>query len=133
MGVDGFRLDAAKHLVEDGKVQTNTPETLAWLEGFHAAREAAKPGSLLVGEVWDPPSIAGRCVPGSVDLTFDFGLATGIRLAIARAWHAGRTHRPHAALSTSVSDPDHLLPPARRRPGRAANHEARLEPELLRT
>ena len=64
MGVDGFRLDAAKHLIEDGRVQTNTPETLAWLKDFKASVDAAKPGSLLVGEVWDPASIAGSYVPG---------------------------------------------------------------------
>lgn len=29
MGVDGFRLDAIRHLIEDGSVQENTPETLA--------------------------------------------------------------------------------------------------------
>ncbi len=96
MGVDGFRLDAAKHLVEDGKVQTNTPETLEWLAGFNAATEAAKPGSLLVGEVWDPPSVAGRYVPGSVDMTFNFGLATGIRLALQN----GRA----APLATALGD-----------------------------
>ena len=28
MGVDGFRLDAARHLVEDGKKLENTPATL---------------------------------------------------------------------------------------------------------
>jgi alpha-amylase len=82
MGVDGFRLDAAKHLIEDGKQQVNTPETLAWLKGFHAAVATAKPGSLLVGEVWDISSTAGRYVPDSLDLTFDFGLATGLRVAL---------------------------------------------------
>jgi len=82
MGVDGFRLDAAKHLVEDGRDQVNTPESKAWLAGFKAAVEAAKPGSLLVGEVFDPASIAGPYVPDSVDLTFNFSLATGIRLAL---------------------------------------------------
>lgn len=96
MGVDGFRLDAAKHLIEDGKVQTNTPETLAWLKDFRAAIEADKPGSLLVAEVWDPPSIAGRYVPGSLDMTFDFGLATGVRLALQN----GRA----APLATGLSD-----------------------------
>jgi glycosidase len=82
VGVDGFRLDAAKHLVEDGEVQTNTPETLAWLEGFKASVAAVDPEALLVGEVWDPPAIAASYVPGSADMTFDFGLAAAIRLAL---------------------------------------------------
>jgi alpha-amylase len=83
MGVDGFRLDAAKHLIEDGKdAQTNTPETHEWLAGFKRSVDAVDPRAMLVGEVWDPASIAGGYVPGSLDLTFDFGLATAYRLAI---------------------------------------------------
>jgi len=96
MGVDGFRLDAAKHLIEDGKVQTNTPETKAWLAGFKQSVDAVKPGSMLVGEVWDPASIASSYVPDSLDLTFDFGLATGTRLALQN----GRA----APLVTGLSD-----------------------------
>jgi glycosidase len=97
MGVDGFRLDAAKHLIEDGKdAQTNTPETKAWLAGFKEAVEAIDPGAVLVGEVWDPPSIAGAYVPDSLDMTFDFGLATAMRLAIEN----GRA----APLRTALGD-----------------------------
>jgi alpha-amylase len=83
MGVDGFRLDAAKHLIEDGKdAQTNTPETKAWLAGFKDSVDAVDADALLVGEVWDPPAIAAPYVPDSLDMTFDFGLATAIRLAL---------------------------------------------------
>ncbi|HEY3335784.1 MAG TPA: alpha-amylase family glycosyl hydrolase [Candidatus Limnocylindrales bacterium] len=83
MGVDGFRLDAAKHLIEDGKdAQTNTPETHAWLAGFKASVDAVNPGAMLVGEVWDPASVAGGYVPASLDLTFDFGLAAAYRVAL---------------------------------------------------
>jgi len=83
VGVDGFRLDAAKHLVEDGKdAQTNTPETHAWLAGFKDSVDAVNPDALLIGEVWDTPSVAGSYVPDSLDMTFNFGLATGIRLAL---------------------------------------------------
>ena len=97
MGVDGFRLDAAKHLIEDGKdAQTNTPETKAWLAGFKDSVDAVNPDALLVGEVWDPPAIAAPYVPDSVDMTFDFGLATGIRLALQN----GRA----APLSTALGD-----------------------------
>ena len=83
VGVDGFRIDAAKHLIEDGPdAQTNTPETAAWLAGFKAAAEADRPGAVIIGEVWDPATIAGAYVPGSLDLTFDFGLASAYRLAL---------------------------------------------------
>lgn len=83
VGVDGFRLDAAKHLIEDGKdAQTNTPETRAWLAGFKASVDAVDPGALLIGEVFDPAKVAGPYVPDSLDMTFNFSLATGIRLAL---------------------------------------------------
>ena len=38
LGVDGFRLDAARHLIEDGETLQNTPETFAWLAGFRGPR-----------------------------------------------------------------------------------------------
>jgi alpha-amylase len=75
LGVDGFRLDAAMHLIEEGRKQINTPSTLAWLRDFHAAVRGDKTAALLVGEVFAGASIAGRYVPDSVDLTFDFDLA----------------------------------------------------------
>ena len=34
--MDGFRLDAVRHLIEDGDVMNDTPETIAWLQGFQA-------------------------------------------------------------------------------------------------
>ncbi len=100
MGVDGFRLDAAKHLIEDGEDQVNTPETLDWLAGFKASVDAAKPGSLLVGEVFDPATIAGRYVPRSTDLTFNFSLATGIRLALQE----GRAAPLTTAFGDTIAD-----------------------------
>jgi alpha-amylase len=75
LGVDGFRLDAAQHLIEEGQKQLSTPSTLAWLRDFHAAVRADKADALLVGEVFAGASIAGRYVPDSTDLTFDFDLA----------------------------------------------------------
>jgi alpha-amylase len=75
LGVDGFRIDAAQHLVEEDRKQANTGSTLTWLKDFHSAVRTDKPNALLVGEVFAGASIAGRYVPDSVDVTFDFGLA----------------------------------------------------------
>jgi alpha-amylase len=52
MGVDGFRLDAIKHLIENGSVQENTPETHAWLRDYRAFLEETKPGTFTVGEIF---------------------------------------------------------------------------------
>ena len=82
-GVAGFRLDAARHLIEDGDVLENTPETMAWLRAFRERVHATRADALVLGEVWDATSVASRYVrDGSLDLTFDFGLASQMLSAI---------------------------------------------------
>ncbi len=53
-GVDGFRLDAARHIVEKGpgEQQNDTPETHAFWREFSAYVRGVRPDALLVGEVW---------------------------------------------------------------------------------
>ncbi len=80
LGVDGFRLDAIKHFVEEGRDQENTAASRAWLAGFHDRVRAAKPDALLVGEVFDLTRVSSSYVPAAVDLTFDFELAGKILL-----------------------------------------------------
>jgi alpha-amylase len=89
MGAAGFRLDAARHLVEDGTVLENTPATFDWLRGFRERLQTGTPSSLVLGEVWDSTLAASRYVrEGALDLTFDFGLASQILLAV-RSGDAG--------------------------------------------
>jgi glycosidase len=77
MSVDGFRLDAAKHLIEDGDQLENTPETHAWLGTFRDHVHAGHPEALILGEVFDPTIISSGYVrDGSLDLTFDFGFGS---------------------------------------------------------
>jgi len=77
MGVDGFRLDAARHLIEDGKTLENTEATFAWLEAFRDQLHADHPEALILGEVYDASIMSARYVQeGALDLTFDFGLAS---------------------------------------------------------
>jgi glycosidase len=83
LGVDGFRIDAARHLFEDGKTLENVPATFDWLEGFKGRIKAAHPDALVLGEVWDASSMSARYVrEGALDLTFDFGLASAILTSI---------------------------------------------------
>ena len=84
-GVDGFRLDAVRHLIEDGPGdgQNDTPETHAFLKEFAAHVRSVRPDALLVGEAWtETPKIAAyygstEKVPGGdeLPLNFDFPLA----------------------------------------------------------
>ncbi len=77
VGVDGFRLDAAKYMIEDGPTTQNTPETHAWLGTLRRTLQQASPGALLLGEVWDTSPISSSYVPADLDMTFDFTVASG--------------------------------------------------------
>ncbi len=87
-GVDGFRLDAARHLVEDGPgdQQTNTPGTHAFWREFAAHVRAVAPEAILVGENWTSTDKIAEYY-GSVDslaggdeltMSFNFPLAGSI-------------------------------------------------------
>lgn len=83
MGAAGFRLDAARHLIEDGTTLENTPATFDWLRGFRERLHAADPEALVLGEVWDSTTMASRYVrDGALDLVFDFDLAAQFLLAV---------------------------------------------------
>jgi alpha-amylase len=81
-GVDGFRLDAVRHLVEDGPGpgQSGSPETHAFLREFAAAVRAAKAEAVLVGEVWSNTLDIGDYYGKGDELQalFDFPLQTAI-------------------------------------------------------
>lgn len=82
-GVDGFRLDAIRHLVETGPGagQAGSPENHAFLREFAAAVRAVKPDAALVGEVWSTTEdIAAYYGKGGdeLQLLFDFPLADAI-------------------------------------------------------
>jgi alpha-amylase len=76
VGVDGFRLDAAKYMIEDGPTTQNTPETHAWLGDLRRSLQATTPGALTLGEVWDTSPISSSYVPDALDMTFDFTVAS---------------------------------------------------------
>jgi alpha-amylase len=81
MEADGFRLDAARHYIEDGKVQAHTPATHHWLQGFYAFVKEVNPEMLAVGEIWDVSDVVSTYVDGELDLAFEFSLAKAILLS----------------------------------------------------
>jgi len=83
MGAAGFRLDAARHLIEDGDVLANAPETLTWLRDFRSTVQRDDQTALVLGEVWDATSSAARYVnEDALDLAFEFGLASQFLSAV---------------------------------------------------
>jgi alpha-amylase len=88
-GADGFRLDAARYLIETGSGvlgQADTAETHAFWKEFAAYVRSVKPDAVLVGEAWTvTPTIATYYgstarVPGGdeLPLNFNFPLADEI-------------------------------------------------------
>lgn len=78
MGVDGFRLDAIKHIVEDGRAQENTAGTHAWLEQFYSFTKEVNPQALTVGEAWTSTQQVVEYTGDEVDIAFQFDLALDI-------------------------------------------------------
>jgi glycosidase len=88
-GADGFRLDAARYLIETGgglTSQADTPETHAFWKEFAAHVRSVKPDAVLVGENWTTTPIIATYygstaqVPGGdeLPLNFNFPLADEI-------------------------------------------------------
>ena len=99
IGVDGFRLDAAKHLIEAGSATQNTPETHAWWKAFRVAIERTSPGALLLGEVWDTSQNSASYVPDDLDMTFDFALA-GAEVGAAQSGDGSSVSRILTKITT---------------------------------
>lgn len=81
-GVDGFRLDAVRHLIEEDSVQESTPATHEWLRGFQAHCKQVRPEAMTVGEVWADTPQAAAYVGDEMDMTFEFALAQAIRESV---------------------------------------------------
>lgn len=78
MGVDGFRLDAIKYIVEMDRAMENTAPTRQWLADFRDHVRSINPGALIVGEAWTSTEVASIYVPESSDIVFEFILAESL-------------------------------------------------------
>ncbi|MCP4423340.1 MAG: alpha-amylase [Chloroflexi bacterium] len=82
MGVDGFRLDAIKHMIEDGQIQENSYATHDWLEEFHTFYKGIDPHAFTVGEAWTGTQQVLDYTGDEVDVAFQFDLAEDIINAV---------------------------------------------------
>lgn len=98
VGVDGFRLDGIRHLVEEGAVQENTEATHAWLKGFHMFYKSVDPEAFTVGEAWTTTDEASKYVGDEADIAFEFDLAQGMVNA-ARQATAGPVAIPQSIVN----------------------------------
>ena len=101
MGVDVFRLDAAKYLIEDGTSIQNTDATHQWYKNFRPVYTALKPQAMTIGEVWDvAPTAASYAQGDQLDLTFNFDLAQAFILAA----RTGRAEEAVKALNIGLNN-----------------------------
>ncbi|MBG0786519.1 MAG: DUF3459 domain-containing protein, partial [Anaerolineaceae bacterium] len=101
VGVDGFRMDAAKHLIEEGMIQANSASTHNWWKDFRPFYKQINPEALVVGEVWDDTSITSAYLQGDeLDLSFEFWLAG----AVIEAVNAGDNQALEDQMEYSYSE-----------------------------
>lgn len=78
IGVDGFRLDAIKFLVENGQKVEDQPETNAWLKLFRQRYKSFNPNGYTVGEVWSGDDKIVPFLNDQLDACFAFDLSFSI-------------------------------------------------------
>ncbi len=111
-GVDGFRLDAARHVYLDFKSQEGDPavlaKNLAWWQQFMRGVRAVNPHAYVVGEVTEDSWQQLAPWYGALSAVFDFPLATRM-IDAARDERAGELaehlQQRYAAFAASAGQP----------------------------
>ena len=80
--VDGFRLDAVRHLVEVGNEFSNTPPTHQVLRDFGQYVRSIAPQSYTIGEVWDNTDVILTYYPDQLDAYFAFPISEALMQAV---------------------------------------------------
>ena len=84
VGVDGLRLDGARHLIEQGRMQANTKATHEWYKQFYTFYKNVVPKAMTIGEVWDTAFAAVPYVQNKeMDLVFNFDLASAYMAGVS--------------------------------------------------
>lgn len=82
MGVDGFRLDAVRHLMEEPGRSANVPRTHDMLREFAAHVREVDPNAFTIGEVFDSTDALLAYYPDQLDAYFAFEVADAILTAV---------------------------------------------------
>ena len=78
VGVDGFRVDAAKHLIEEGTKLENTESTHEWFRDYYTFYKSVDQEAYAVGEVFGAGAFLATTYSEQVDHIFNFEVASGI-------------------------------------------------------
>jgi alpha-amylase len=110
LGVDGFRLDAIKHLVEAGRGAQveHLPGTHVFLRDYAAHLRSEKPDVYTVGEVWDSIGAILPYYPDQLTSHFMFQLSDDI-LESVKAGNTARLYGGYLRLQDTL--PPHRYSP----------------------
>jgi alpha-amylase len=98
-GVDGFRIDGARYIVEDGKVMADSPSNHEWFRQLRTYVKSLSPEALLLGEVWTSDFAVSTYTKGDeLDMAFDFDLAN----AMMNSANAGNADKVNNQLTFSL-------------------------------
>ncbi|MGQ0703807.1 MAG: alpha-amylase family glycosyl hydrolase [Gemmatimonadales bacterium] len=122
MGVDGFRLDAVKFLVEEGARADDTPGTHRVLARLAEHTRRVKRDAVTIGEVWDSIGAVLPYYPDQLDGYFAFEVADSLIAAVGRG-SAGAVLAPVLRLQDA-------LPPWRWSPFLRNHDQPRTRTEL---
>ena len=99
IGVDGFRVDAAKHLIEEGDQRENTPATHEWYRDFFIAFKEQDPQAYAVGEVFGAGASVVKTYTGDqLDQVFNFEMSNGFVNSVNGGASSGVTSAIQFAL-----------------------------------
>jgi glycosidase len=100
LGVDGFRLDAAKFLIKGPHGEQNQPETHSLWKQITAHVKQTNPQTYFLGEVWDEPEVIASYYGSGdeLDAAINFPMEGSIRSSLI----TGQTSDLYQALTEQV-------------------------------
>ena len=109
VGVDGFRLDGARYIIEEGEEQADTESTQAYFNALTTQCKELNPECLMLGEVWTSNfAVAGYVKDGDLDMAFDFEMA-GAYMSSAASGKADPTNS-QMKFSLKLFPPNQFAP-----------------------
>ena len=100
VGVDGFRIDAVKHWIENGDQQENRAATLAWWRDLYVFRKSLDPGLMMVGEAWTSTQNIAPYSDKRLDYCFEFDLSYALIDGINNQTNSGLKSKMSEIIST---------------------------------
>ena len=100
VGVDGFRIDAVKHWIENGDQQENTAATLAWWRDLYVFQKSLGPGLMMVGEAWTSTQNIAPYSDKRLDYCFEFDLSYALIDGINNQTNSGLKSKMSEIIST---------------------------------